>query len=259
MSPAAELLLKALSSNLPAKEVRKLVQSLPVQIVQAVLADAAVPQDTGATAFATLTSESPMPAWRSDLVNGTWGLGSSDAAAAEQLENALSAGLSAKEMRTLVRSLPLHVVQAVLGRVSVVEDSPQVSGPLEATSDPAGLGAFALADLREDWVSPDEARAALLRKASKVNLPVSVVRLLERSLSPRTDESELSKVGQMRAWPVSANSASDSDTRELFRLALAAELPSEVLRSIANALPSGAVQSELSRGVAPRTTPASRL
>jgi len=247
---AAELLQKALSANVPVKEMRLLVKSLPSRVVQFVLHGNVALASAPENHVVNLKNMKP---------------NSSDAAAAEHLEDALNSNASTKEMRTLIHSLPVHIVQSVFAKFALAADV-----PVSATSVTENVAAFE-SDEEEDAkmessMSVDAARVALLKKASDVNLPRMTMHLLKQSLRSSIVENEVSNSRQLIAGQASARNyhVSESkeilDAKEFFSLALAADLPLNVARLIVKALPPRLVQQELaSRGATPRAPPASKL
>jgi len=165
-----------------------------------------------------------------------------------------------------MQSYPLHVIQSVLspakGSLAVTANVPDA--PVMAIeSVPKEM--FACDTMEECFMSPNVAAAALLRKALKFNLPGNTMKLLQQSMPLDIVQHELSNVRNLQPKAASASTANELDmefvdAKEFFMLALAAEVPVQVVRSLANALPLRAVQQELAPRVAVRSAhPRSKL
>lgn len=246
---AGELLQTAFEANLPTSEVRKLMQLLPLHLVQSKLAERSTAEKV--THFATANSQSPALGQATHPTGTRSFLASRDAAAADRFENLLSSDLPAKEIRQLMRSLPAHVAQAVLTR------SRQASTTVPSTMvELKDLEVSTVHDIQEPSHPTFTAAAALFKKALHFKLPEDTLRLLKASLPCELVEEELRRSGHIRPAAVAATSISDVDAQEIFALAMAADLPAPVMRSIVRVLPLHVVQTELSQSIAP---PVSKL
>jgi len=116
---AMRIFSRALDTDLPAHELRSLVKTLPVDVVQSELGRrlrlSASAQVQSAPVVTTVTNVSEPIAVADE----------SDAS--RIFARALDANLPVGEMRSLVKTLPLHVVQAELGRRSRLSQAPALS------------------------------------------------------------------------------------------------------------------------------------